>query len=233
MRVLFLHDEPVPPPHLGDLLHGAGHEVHFVAKDREFNGAPRGPSDLLIVECLPPADAATCVRRLRRRYLNSRVLVITGPAGEQRVAALRAGADDCISKPYLREELLARVEALGRRNVLMNGVTVLAVGELRMDLVHHKCMAGGEPLPLSPREFELLQVFMEEPGRIFSREEICERIWERPHEYDTRTVEIIIMRLRKKLHDETATLIETIRGVGYALRPPGKGANPVPKTQVA
>jgi DNA-binding response OmpR family regulator len=90
-----------------------------------------------------------------------------------------------------------------------------------MDVVERKCTRNGEQIALSPREFELLRIFLQEPGRTFSREEICERIWEREHEYDTRTVEIFIMRLRKKLDDgREAPLIETVRGVGYVLKPP-------------
>ena len=89
-----------------------------------------------------------------------------------------------------------------------------------MDIRRHRVTRAGVPISLSPREFELLQIFMQEPGRTFSREEICERIWEREHEYDTRTVEVFIMRLRKKLSgDRDETLIETVRGVGYVLHP--------------
>jgi DNA-binding response OmpR family regulator len=79
---------------------------------------------------------------------------------------------------------------------------------------------GSEVISLSPREFEVLTFFLKEPGRTFSRDEICERIWQREHEYDTRTVEIFIMRLRKKLDEgRPHPLIETVRGVGYRLNP--------------
>lgn len=87
-----------------------------------------------------------------------------------------------------------------------------------MDVDRRRVTRTGERVDLSPREFEVLQVFMKEPGRTFSRDEICERIWEREHEYDTRTVEIFVMRLRKKLDRKgTPSVIETIRGMGYAL----------------
>ena len=88
-----------------------------------------------------------------------------------------------------------------------------------MDLGTRKVSRGGEKVELSPREFEVLQVFMKEPGRVFTRDEICERIWEREHEYDTRTVEIFIMRLRKKLdHPGQESVIRTIRSVGYVMK---------------
>lgn len=98
--------------------------------------------------------------------------------------------------------------------------TVFRVGDLCMDMGKRKVSRGGEKIELSPREFEVLHVLMREPGRAFSRDEICERIWEREHEYDTRTVEIFIMRLRKKL-DRVGeqSVIRTIRSVGYMMNP--------------
>lgn len=88
-----------------------------------------------------------------------------------------------------------------------------------MDISSRKISKGGHKIELSPREFEVLQVFMKEPGRVFSRDEICERIWQREHEYDTRTVEIFIMRLRKKLDSAgQESLIRTVRGAGYMLK---------------
>jgi DNA-binding response OmpR family regulator len=88
-----------------------------------------------------------------------------------------------------------------------------------MDLERHRVTRSGERIDLSPREFEVLQIFMTEPSRTFTRDEICERIWEREHEYDTRTVEIFIMRLRRKLDQKgEPSLITTVRGIGYTLR---------------
>ena len=90
-----------------------------------------------------------------------------------------------------------------------------------MDVQHRLVMRGNKNISLSPREFDVLQVLMQEPGRIFSRTELCERIWHREHQYDTRTVEVFIMRLRKKIDSgfETA-LIHTFRSVGYTIKPP-------------
>jgi DNA-binding response OmpR family regulator len=179
--------------------------------------------DLVVLDVnLPGLDGFSVLREMRAAHVHTRVLMLTarGEVGD-RVNGLKSGADDYLTKPFAMEELLARIDALGRRTPLANDTTILEVGDLRMDLVHRKLTRRGMPIPLSPREFEVLQIFMIEPGRTFSREEICERIWEREHEYDTRTVEIFIMRLRKKLDEgQPHSLIDTVRGVGYVLHPP-------------
>ena len=97
----------------------------------------------------------------------------------------------------------------------------LKVADLHMDIRQRRVARAGKPIALSPREFDVLQVLMQEPGRPFSRTELCERVWQRDHEYDTRTVEIFITRLRKKVDSGFGpALIHTLRSVGYTIRPP-------------
>ena len=125
------------------------------------------------------------------------------------------------------DELAARVEALGRRGATSSAADLLKVADLHMDVIHRRVARDGQAIALSPREFDVLQVLMQEPGRPFSRTELCERVWQRDHEYDTRTVEIFITRLRKKVDaDFAAPLIHTIRAVGYTIRPPPEPALP-------
>jgi DNA-binding response OmpR family regulator len=113
------------------------------------------------------------------------------------------------------------VEALGRRGTAPTESTVLRVADLQADVVHRRVTRGGQAIALSPREVDVLQVLMLEPGRVFSRTELCGRVWHRDHEYDTRTVEIFITRLRRKVDSEfAAPLIHTLRSVGYTIRPP-------------
>jgi DNA-binding response OmpR family regulator len=143
---------------------------------------------------------------------------------EHRVKGLKAGADDYLAKPFSLDELIARVEALGRRGAATPTGDTLRTADLVMDVMHRRVARAGRAIALSPREFDVLQVLMQEPGRVFSRTELCERVWRRQHEYDTRTVEIFIARLRKKVDlDFDPHLIQTERGVGYAIRAPANG----------
>ncbi len=222
MRILLVEDQQDLARHVERALKRTDHDV-TVAQD--------GPTaveagllqrfDLILLDVnLPGFDGFEVLRQLREKSVPTRVLMLTARSEVQdRVQGLKSGADDYLTKPFAMEELLARVEALGRRGGTSQKQTVLEHVDLIMDLERHKVSRGGEPVDLSPREFEVLQILMKEPGRTFSRDEICERIWEREHEYDTRTVEIFIMRLRKKLDIKgKPSHIQTIRGVGYCLR---------------
>jgi DNA-binding response OmpR family regulator len=201
--------------------------------DHEVSVASDGPSaveraiekhhDLIVLDVnLPGFDGFEVLRQIKSKSVLSRVIMLTA-RGEinDRVAGLKAGADDYLTKPFAIEELLARVDALGRRGGAMKNAAVLDIGNIVMDLDRRKVTKAGETIDLSPREFEVLQILIQEPGRTFSRDEICERIWEREHEYDTRTVEIFIMRLRKKLDSKgEPSVIKTVRGVGYCINSP-------------
>ncbi|MEY2520064.1 MAG: hypothetical protein QOF24_1823, partial [Verrucomicrobiota bacterium] len=178
------------------------------------------PPDLLVLDLnLPSLDGLTILARLRKAKVATRVLILTARGEvEHRVKGLKAGADDYLTKPFSMDELIARVEALGRRGGTP-ATDLLEVGDLHMDVHHRQVTRAGQSIVLSPREFDVLQMLMKEPGRVFSRTELCERVWQRDHEYDTRTVEIFIARLRKKVDANFGTpLIHTIRSVGYTVR---------------
>ena len=225
MKILVVEDEPTLARHVKRALVQAGHEVDTSSDGPSaVTAAGAAHYDLVVLDInLPGFDGLEVLRRLGGSATRPRVLLLTARADiEDRVAGLKAGADDYLTKPFALEEMLARVEALGRRGAIPKEQNeLLVVGDLKLDLVKRRVTRGGEKIELSPREFEVLQVFLKEPDRVFTRDEICERIWEREHEYDTRTVEIFIMRLRKKLDPGTSgSVIETVRGVGYVLRTP-------------
>ena len=224
-RVLVVEDEAAIAELIALNLRHAGFEVQ-VASDAEAAVAEvdRVLPDLVLLDwMLPGASGLSLAKRWRgqQRTKDLPVIMLTARAEEaDKVAGLDAGADDYLTKPFAMEELLARVEVLGRRSPAAEADAILRVGDLVMDPVKRRVSLAGERIELSPREFEVLEVFMREPGRTFSRDEICERIWEREHEYDTRTVEIFIMRLRRKL-DRAAeeSRIRTVRSVGYVMDP--------------
>jgi len=224
MRVLVIEDEPRLARHISTAL--MRHEHQATARHDGAEGlqtALLDSPDLIVLDLsLPELDGLSVLARLREAQSPSRVLILTARGQvEDRVKGLKAGADDYLAKPFSMDELMARIEALGRRGLLPNAPDILRVGDLQMDVQHRRVMRSETMIPLSPREFDVLQVLMQEPGRIFSRTELCERIWHRNHEYDTRTVEIFITRLRKKIDADFPThLIYTCRFSGYSIRPP-------------
>lgn len=222
MDILLVEDEPQLAEQVSRALVRAGHTVNTAgdgpAALTEVTGSRY---DLVVLDVnLPGFDGFELLCRIRAARIPVRVMMLTARSEVgDRVAGLKAGADDYLTKPFAMEELLARVDVLGRRNVAPESEIVHRVGDLCMDMGKRRVSRGDRRIDLSPREFEVLQVFMREPGRAFSRDEICERIWEREHEYDTRTVEIFIMRLRKKLdRPGEESVIRTIRSVGYMIK---------------
>ena len=225
MRILVIEDEPQLARHINRALVRSGHVA--TAKHDGLLGleaALSDPPDLVVLDLnLPRLDGFSVLARLRQANSPARILILTARGEvEHRVKGLKAGADDYLAKPFSLEELIARIEALGRRGTTPNAADLLKVGELHMDIQHRRVTRADRTIALSPREFDVLQVLMQEPGRIFSRTELCERIWQRDHEYDTRTVEIFITRLRKKIDAGfPVPLIHTQRLVGYCVRAPG------------
>jgi DNA-binding response OmpR family regulator len=224
MRILVIEDEAQLARHivraLGRRNHLASAQVDGAAGLQTALG---DPPDLIVLDLnLPGLDGMTLLGRLRAANSPARVLILTARGEvEHRVKGLNAGADDYLAKPFSLDELVARVEALGRRGATPTAADFLKVGDLQMDVQHRRVSRASKPVALSPREFDVLQVLMQEPGRVFSRTELCERVWQRDHQYDTRTVEIFIARLRKKVDNGfTAPLIHTLRSVGYTIQPP-------------
>jgi DNA-binding response OmpR family regulator len=224
MHILVVEDERQLARHITSALTRHGHEARACHDGAEGLQAALGhPPDLIVLDLgLPGLDGLTVLARLREAGSPARVLILTARGEvEHRVKGLKAGADDYLAKPFAMDELVARVEALGRRAATPTAVDLLEVADLHMDVHHRRVIRAGRALALSPREFDVLHVLMQEPGRVFSRTELCERVWQRDHEYDTRTVEIFITRLRKKVDSGfPAPLIQTLRAVGYTIRPP-------------
>jgi len=218
MRVLVVEDEVRLARQIASALTEAGHDPVIVHDgERALREATETSFDLIVLDIrLPRMDGLDVLRHLRSQHVPSRVIVLTA-RGEvkDRVTGLRLGADDYLPKPFAMPELVARANALGRRYP-EEPVLNLRVGDLTFDLANHVVHRGTRRIELSARESMLLKVLMREPGRVFTRTELCERVWEHEHEYDTKLVEVFIGRLRKKIGDPP--LIHTVRYVGYTIR---------------
>jgi len=218
MRILIVEDEVAVARQIASALTEAGHDPKAVHDgEAALDEVSNTPFDLIVLDIiLPGMDGFDVLRHLRSQHMASRVLMLTA-RGEmkERVTGLQLGADDYLPKPFAMRELVARVNALGRRYP-EQPVLNLRVGDLTLDLATHDVHRGARRIELSPRELMLLKVLMREPGRVFTRTELCERVWEHAHEYDTKLVEVFIGRLRKKIGDPP--LIHTVRHVGYTIR---------------
>jgi len=217
MRVLVVEDDVLLARHIASALTEAGHDPIIVHNgESALDKTKETPFDLVVLDIiLPGMDGFDVLRYLRSQHITSRVLMLTA-RGEvkDRVIGLQLGADDYLPKPFAMRELVARVNALGRR-FPEEPVLNLRVADLTLDLVNHHVYRGLRRIELSARELMLLKVLMREPGRAFTRTELCERVWEHEHEYDTKLVEVFIGRLRKKIGEPP--LIHTVRYVGYTI----------------
>ncbi len=218
MRILVVEDDVQLAKQVASALTEAGHDPVIVHNgERAVDKAKETPFDLIMLDIiLPGMDGFDVLRHLRSQHITNRVLMLTA-RGEvkDRVTGLQLGADDYLPKPFVMRELVARVNALGRRYP-EEPVLTLRVGDLTLDVVNHQVHRGSRRIELSARELMLLKVLMREPGRVFTRTELCERVWEHAHEYDTKLVEVFIGRLRKRIGDPP--LIRTVRYVGYTIQ---------------
>jgi DNA-binding response OmpR family regulator len=224
MRILVIEDEAQLARHITRALERHGHVASARHDGAEgLQAAFAEKPDLIVLDLnLPGLDGLALLAGLKQAKSPARVIILTARGDvEHRVKGLKAGADDYLAKPFSMDELVARIEALGRRGATPTAEDLLKVADLEMDVHQRRVNRSGQGIALSPREFDVLQVLMQEPGRTFSRTELCERVWQREHEYDTRTVEIFITRLRKKVDSGfAAPLIRTLRNVGYTIGPP-------------
>jgi DNA-binding response OmpR family regulator len=169
---------------------------------------------------MPGRDGLSVLRVLRDKRILVPVLLVTA-RGEvsERVEGLMLGADDYLAKPFAMSELVARVVALTRR-ATSHGMTMLKVEDLTMNLVTREVTRAGQKIELPMREFALLEYLMRSPGRVLSRTQLIENVWQWHFDTGTNVVEVYIQRLRKKIDEnQPVKLIHTVRSVGYVLKP--------------
>ena len=223
MRVLVIEDDPTVGTFVKRGLEEQRWQVDLATSgDEGQQQAEAGSYDVIVLDMrLPGKSGMEVLRDLRGRGFEKPVLVLTAQdAVDAKVDALRAGADDYVTKPFALEELLARVEAVARRPAAL-ALPELRVGDLVLDRATRKVTRGGDPVELTPKEYTVLEYLMRHPGRVMSRTLITEYAWGYHFDPGTNIVDVVINHLRKKVDaGRSPKLISTVRGVGYAIRDP-------------
>ena len=222
MNIIVIEDDSETAALIADALAGQGHVVDLAPDgDAGLSLASGRDYDVAVVDrMLPGLDGLSLVKTLRARGAPTAVLFLTNLGGiDDRVEGLEAGGDDYLVKPFAMAELLARVNALGRRPITSE--MVLRVGDLELDLVKRSVAREGRAIDLQPREFKLLECLMRHAGRIVTRTMLLEMVWDFHFDPKTNIVETHISRLRTKVdRGFDCDLIHTVRGCGYSLHAP-------------
>ncbi|MEX0908480.1 MAG: response regulator transcription factor [Gemmatimonadaceae bacterium] len=225
MRVLVIEDDPTVGTFVKRGLEEQSWQVDLITSgDEGQQQAEAGSYDVIVLDMrLPGKSGMEVLRDLRGRGFEKPVLVLTAQdAVDAKVDALRAGADDYVTKPFALEELLARVEAVARRPAAL-ALPELRVGDLVLDRATRKVTRAGNPVELTPKEYTVLEYLMRHPGRVMSRTLITEYAWGYHFDPGTNIVDVVINHLRKKIDaGRSRKLISTVRGVGYAIRDPAE-----------
>ena len=220
MRILVVEDEQKIATFIQRGLKECGFVVDMVHRgDTALEIIEGNRFDAIVLDImLPGRDGLSILRSLRQRSNAVPVILLTARGQiAEKVEGLDLGADDYLAKPFSIDELAARVRALLRRNSGEN-LVCYRVEDLTLDLATRIVRRGGRRIDLTTREFSLLECLMRAPGRVFTRTQLCERVWEYHFDPESNLVDVYIQRLRRKIDDgETAKLIQTVRGVGYRI----------------
>lgn len=223
MRVLVVEDQERIASFIGKGLKEHGFVVDVVRDgDEGYALALTEPYDAIVLDVmLPGRDGLSILKNLRKKGNSVPVILLTARSElDERLEGLNLGADDYMTKPFYIEELIARLHTVVRR-ASGEASHLLRVGDLLMNLLTRVVTRGDEEVPLSVREFSLLEYLMRSPGRVLSRVQICEHVWNYSFDPDTNLVDVYIQRLRKKIErGDSEKLIETVRGVGYRIGKP-------------
>lgn len=223
MRILVVEDNPRIAAFLQKGLREEGYVVEVAADgDSAFDKATTQGFDAAVVDVMIPGRTGVeLVRDLREREVHLPVLLLTAKdRTEDKVAGLDAGADDYLTKPFEFSELTARLRALLRRLGSPGAAATLKAGDVEMDPATREVRRGGAAVELTPREYALLEYLLRNSGRPLSRAAIMEHVWGIRFDPGTNIVDVCINSLRTKLDDRERGLIQTVRGVGYAVRTP-------------
>jgi two-component system response regulator RegX3 len=221
-RVLVVEDEESYSDALAYMLRKEGFEVAVASTGPDaLTEFDRAGADIVLLDLMLPGLPGTEVCRAIRQGSNVPVIMVTAKDSEvDKVVGLELGADDYVTKPYSPRELVARIRAVLRRGQEVEPVpSTLEVGPVRMDVERHVVTVHGEEARLPLKEFELLEMFLRNPGRVLTRGQLIDRVWGSDYVGDTKTLDVHVKRLRAKIEANPAEpkLLTTVRGLGYKL----------------
>jgi DNA-binding response OmpR family regulator len=221
MRILVVEDERkiatfirkgLTESGFNPLTCGNGDDALHLATSERFDA-------IVLDVMLPGRDGLSVLRQLREQRNTVPVILLTARDGlAERVEGLNLGADDYLAKPFSMEELIARLRAV-RRRLTGEGLSVQQYEDLSLNLITHEVIRAGRKIELTAREYALLEYLMRSPGRVLTRTQLCEQVWDYHFDPGTNVVDVCVQRLRRKVDDgHPAKLIQTVRGVGYTLK---------------
>jgi DNA-binding response OmpR family regulator len=221
MKVLIVEDQRKLAQILKQGLTEGGYAVGVAASCAAARDALCDTSyDAIVLDLgLPDGDGLELLRQWRRNGFNEPVIILSArDAVQDRIKGLDVGADDYLPKPFSLQELLARLRSLLRRHATVKD-SVLEHRGMRLDLVGRTLHFKGAPVELTNREFALLEIFMQNPGRVLPRTLICEKVWSSPYDVDANLLDVYMSKLRARFETEDERpLFKTVRGVGYKLQ---------------
>ncbi|MBW4630122.1 MAG: winged helix-turn-helix domain-containing protein [Brasilonema octagenarum HA4186-MV1] len=231
MHILFVEDESRIASFVRAGLKEQGIVVDYCDNgDDGYIRAMENEYDVIVLDIMVPGkDGLFILKHLRREGRNVPVILLTARNElDDRLEGLNLGADDYIAKPFFVEELVARIHAVVRRSISVNGGTpqeyrqnLLSVGSLKLDRITREVTCNQQVVELTTREFNLLEYLMRSPGRVFTRMQILEHVWGYDFNPNTNVVDVCIQRIRKKIDPISGTAwIESVRGVGYRFSKP-------------
>lgn len=223
MRALVVEDDNKIASFVVKGLKQSGFAVDRSADGEEALIFARSTSfDVAVVDImLPKLDGLTLIKQMRSEAIRTPVIILSAKASvDDRVKGLQAGGDDYLTKPFAFSELLARIQALIRRSTHAVEPTKLSVGDLTLDLLTREVKRADQTIELQAREFALLEYLMRTPGRVVTKTMLLEHIWDYSFDPQTNVVDVLVHRVRSKVDKNFSTkLIQTIRGVGYVIKP--------------
>lgn len=223
VKVLVIEDERKIAAMVRKSLEAAGFVVDLCGDgDEGLELATSRPYDAIVLDIMVPGrDGLSILRQLREQKNSVPVLLVTARGSlSERVEGLNLGADDYLAKPFFSEELVARLHAILRRKT-GDTSSLLEAGDLHVNLLTREVKRGEEKIELTAREFALLTYLMRSPGRVLTRTQICEHVWNYQFDPGTNLVDVYVQRVRKKIGDDPKhPMIETVRGVGYRFAKP-------------